>query len=95
MQFVLLPCYLRTYSYVYYTVLNCLHILFASSCVKTLHLPDAEEDSNDKDESDINIVDKKGCTAFHLACLNGHFSVVDYLCSCGANLEAWYIYNYV
>ena len=55
------------------------------SCVKALHLPD------DSNESDINVVDNEGHTAFHLACLNGHFPVVDYLCTCGADLEIWYV----
>ena len=63
------------------------------SCVKALHLPDAKADDNVSYESDINIVDSGGHTAFHLACLNGHFPVVDYLCTCGANLEAWYTYR--
>ena len=36
-------------------------------------------------------MDHDGHTAFHLACLNGHFPVVDYLCKCGTDLEAWYV----
>ena len=71
-------------------ILNWLFSLHIRSCVKALHLPDAKADNSNNNESDINIVDSDGYTAFHLACLNGHFSVVDYLCSCGANLEAWY-----
>ena len=64
--------------------------------MKALHVPGAEVDNTDNDgnESDLNIVDNDGNTAFHLACLNGHFTVVDYLCSCGADLEAWYISIY-
>ena len=58
-------------------------------CVKLLHLPGVKTEN--RNESDINIVDNDGNTAFHLACLNGHFTVVNYLCTVGANLEAWYV----
>ena len=74
------------FTYICYTISDC----YLYSCVKALHLPGAKISNSNTNESDINIVYKHGYTAFHLACLNGHFSVVDYLCSCGANLEAWY-----
>ena len=38
---------------------------------------------------DLNLLDKDGHAALHLACLNGHLSVVDYLCSSGADREKW------
>ena len=70
------------------------------SCVKELHLPNGKVDNTDGDDdadgdefkSDkLNIADCDGHTALHLACLNGHFQVVSYLCMCGADLEAWYV----
>ena len=67
----------------------------ACSCVMALHVPGAETDNTDGNESDLNVVDNDGNTAFHLACLNGHFAVVDYLCSCGTDLEAWYVHQCV
>ena len=65
--------------------------VFKNSCVKALHVPCAQLDNTDGNESDINVVDNDGHTAHHLACLNGHFPVVNYLCTCGADLEAWYV----
>lgn len=65
--------------------------LITHSCVKELHLPGGKTDNTDGNQSNINIVDNDGHTAFHLACLNGHLPIVDYLCTCGANLEAWYV----
>jgi len=59
--------------------------------VKALHVPGTNIDDTDGNESDLNVVDNDGHTAFHLACLNGHFPVVDYLCKCGTDLEAWYV----
>ena len=71
------------------------------SCVKELHLPNGKVDNTDGDDDDddgdefksdkLNIADCDGHTALHLACLNGRFQVVSYLCTCGADLEAWYI----
>ena len=74
--------------------------LYIRSCVKELHLPNAtvgntdSDDNTDSDESKsdiLNIADSDGHTALHLACLNGRFPVVSYLCTCGADLEAWYV----
>ena len=65
------------------------------SCVKALHLPDGNTDGNiddDEPESEIlNAADYNDHTALHLACLNGHFQVVSYLCASGADLEARYV----
>ena len=62
-------------------------------CVKVLHDPDGNmmmcSSDTDGPNSGLNIVDKDGYTALHLACLNGHDSVVKYLCTCNADLEAW------
>ena len=78
-------------------ICNCFH---TCSCVKELHLPNAKVDNTDGADDDdgdefksdkLNIADYDGHTALHLACLNGHFQVVSYLCNCGADLEAWYI----
>ena len=65
--------------------------------MKALHVPGAKVDSVDGNdqEIDLNIVDNEGHTALHLACLNGHFPVVDYLCTCGTDLEAWYVAAYI
>ena len=78
-----------------------LHILcsclYTHSCVKELHLSSAKvgntdgDDGADRDEFKLNTAGCDGHTALHLACLNGHFQVVNYLCTCGADLEAWYI----
>ena len=61
--------------------------------MKALHVPGAKGDSVDGNdqEIDLNVVDDEGRTALHLACLNGHFPVVNYLCTCGTDLEAWYV----
>ena len=63
-------------------------------CVKALHVPNSKVDTTDGNEQetefDLNATDNNGHTALHLACLNGHFPVVDYLCRCGIDLEAWY-----
>ena len=81
-----------------YIVVLCIH-----SCVKELNLPNAtvsntdSDDNTDGDESKsdmLNIADSDGHTALHLACLNGHFSVVSYPCTCDADLEAWYVCHY-
>ena len=75
-------------------------LIYSYRCVKALHVPGAKVDSVDgneqeqEHESDLNVVDHDGHTAFHLACLNGHFPVVDYLCTCGTDLEAWYACQY-
>ena len=37
----------------------------------------------------INLMDREGHTALHLASLNGHEEVIKYLCANGADLEAW------
>ena len=65
------------------------------SCVKALHVPGAVDSTDgNEQEFDLNVVDLDGHTALHLACLNGHFPVVDYLCTCGTDLEAWYVSFY-
>ena len=68
--------------------------MITNSCVKALHVPGAQTDNTDGNESDINVVDNDGHAAIHLACLNGHFPVVNYLCTRGADLEAWYVNIY-
>ena len=76
------------------------NFLYIYSCVKELHLPSVNIDNTDGDDdgdgdeskSDtLNIADCAGHTALHLACLNGHLQVVNYLCACGTDLEAWYV----
>ena len=68
--------------------------------MKELHLPSVKVDNTDGDDdgdgvdfkSDtLKIADCDGYTALHLACQNGHLQVVNYLCACGADLEAWYV----
>ena len=39
----------------------------------------------------LNITDNDEHTALHLACNNGHFHIVSYLCTHDADLEAWYV----
>ena len=61
--------------------------------MKALHcLESATVDMDSTDghvDSDLNLVDNDGYTALHLACLNGHLQVVNYLCTSGTELEAW------
>ena len=57
-------------------------------CVKVLHQLDEETKITDGDESNLDKRDDDDHTAIHLACLYGHLQVVDYLNTCGANLEA-------
>ena len=62
-------------------------------CVKVLHDPGRNvmtcNSETDGPNSGLNIADKDGHTALHLACLNGHEDVVKYLCACSADIEAW------
>ena len=61
-----------------------------NSCVKILHSP-GEVNKIICYSSDLNVTDKDGHTALHLACLNGHLPVVKHLCAINADLEAWYV----
>ena len=65
------------------------------SCVKALHLHDGNIDGNESELEMLNAADNNDRTALHLACLNGHFQIVSYLCSSGANLEARYVSHYL
>ena len=65
--------------------------------MKELNIPNPKVENTDGNEADSNILntaDNDGHTALHLACLNGHFQVVSYLYTCGANLETWYVRSY-
>jgi len=61
--------------------------------VKALRCPDnvkLDIDGTDGHaDFDLSLVDNDGYTALHLACLNGQLQVVNYLCTSGAELEAW------
>ena len=71
--------------------------MFPHSCVEALNSSDAKADNTDGiagDESGpnaINIAENDEQTALHLACNNGHFHIVSYLCTHDADLEAWYV----
>ena len=65
------------------------------SCVKALHLADGNIDSDESELEMLNAADDDDRTALHLACLNGHFQIVTYLCISGANLEARYVSHYL
>ena len=62
-------------------------------CVKVLHDPSGSVTicvtETVGPNSGLNIMDKEGHTALHLACLNGHDTVVKYLCASSADMEAW------
>ena len=45
-------------------------------------------DINKQAEKDDNYIIYKGVTALHIACLNGHLPIVEYLIEKGANIEA-------
>jgi len=68
--------------------------LYYCSCVKVLQDPVGNlvlsDNGIDDLEPGLNVMDKEGHTALHLACLNGHETVVKYLCACNTDLEAWY-----
>ena len=62
--------------------------------MKALHYPDSAikldiDDTDGHVDYNLNLVDNDGYTALHLASLNGHLQVVNYLCTSGAELEAW------
>jgi len=65
------------------------------SCVKILQDPVGNlmlcNAGIDDCQPGLNVMDKEGHTALHLACLNGCEAVVKYLCACNADLEAWYV----
>ena len=73
------------------TIHSLKHMLYR--CIKALRSPEnVKLDIDNTDghvDGDLSLVDNDGNTALHLACLNGHLRVVDYLCTSGAELEAW------